>query len=92
VVTCDAAGRVTARYAVGTANMAYETPAATWHTVIVAVDGAAFLEVKQGPHDPATMSEFAAWASVEGDPAVAHFQQWLRTGSPGESLPDAKPA
>jgi len=94
VVTFDAAGRVTARYAVGegTANMAYETPAATWHTLIAAVGGAAFLEIKQGPYDPATMSEFAPWAPAEGDPAVAHFQHWLRTARPGESLPGAEPA
>ena len=94
VVTFDAAGRVTARYAVGegTPNMAYETPAATWHTVVAALDGAAFLEVKEGPYDPATMSEFAPWAPAEGDPAVAHFQQWLRTARPGESLPGAEPA
>jgi hypothetical protein len=71
--------------------MAYETPAATWHTLIAAVEGAAFLEIKEGPYDPATMSEFAPWAPAEGDPAVAHFQQWLRSARPGESPPDAEP-
>lgn len=89
VVTFDARGRVTARHAVGagTANMAYETAPATWHTVIAAVNGAAFLEIKQGPYDPATMSEFAAWAPAEGDPTVARFQEWLRTARPGDEAP-----
>lgn len=93
VLTFDEHGRVTARYAVGegTANMAYETPAATWHTLIAAANGAAFLEVKEGPYDPATMSEFAAWAPAEGDPAVARFQQWLRTAVGGDAAPRAEP-
>jgi cupin fold WbuC family metalloprotein len=94
VVTFDESGRVTARYAVGegTGTMAYETPPATWHTVIVAADSAAFLEVKEGPYDPATMSEFASWAPAESDSSVAHFLQWLRTASAGEALPRAEPA
>ena len=94
VVTFDESGRVTARYAVGegTATMAYETPPATWHTVIAALDGAAFLEIKEGPYDPATTSEFASWAPAEGDPSVAHFQQWLRTARAGEAPPRAEPA
>jgi cupin fold WbuC family metalloprotein len=93
VVTFDERGRVTARYAVGegTANMAYEAPPATWHTVIAAVNGAAFLEIKEGPYDPATSSEFAAWAPAEGDPAVAHFQDWLRTARPGDQAPRVEP-
>jgi cupin fold WbuC family metalloprotein len=93
VLTFDEGGRVTARYAVGegTAHMAYETPAATWHTLIVAANSAAFLEVKEGPYDPATMSEFAAWAPAEGDPAVAQFQRWLRTAVPGDAAPRAEP-
>lgn len=89
VVTFDERGRVAARYVVGagTANLAYETPPATWHTLIAGPHGAAFLEVKEGPYDPATMSEFAAWAPVEGAPSVAPFQQWLRTARPGDAAP-----
>jgi len=43
-----------------------------------------FLEVKQGPYDPATAVEFAPWAPPEGDPAVAQYQQWLRAARVGE--------
>jgi cupin fold WbuC family metalloprotein len=93
VVTFDERGRVTARYAVGegTANMAYEAPPATWHTVIATVNNAAFLEIKQGPYDPASSSEFAAWAPAEGAAAVAQFQHWLRTARPGDAAPRAEP-
>lgn len=94
IVTFDERGRVTARHEVGegTANMAYETPPATWHTVIAALNGTAFLEIKQGPYDPSTSSEFAAWAPAEGAAAVADFQHWLRTALPGEVAPRAEPA
>jgi cupin fold WbuC family metalloprotein len=94
IVTFDEHGRVSARHEVGegTANMAYETPPATWHTLIPAVNGTAFLEIKQGPYDPATTSEFATWAPAEGTPSVAHFQQWLRSARAGEAPPRAEPA
>ena len=93
VVSFDEHGRVTARHEVGegTANMAYETPPAAWHTVIAAVNGTAFLEIKQGPYDPSTSSEFAAWAPAEGTAPVADFQHWLRSALPGEAAPRAQP-
>lgn len=82
----DADGRVTARYALGagSGNIAYENAAGGWHTVLVHEDGTAFLEVKQGPYDPATASEFAAWAPAESDAAVARFLEWARHAAPGE--------
>jgi cupin fold WbuC family metalloprotein len=91
VMTFDAAGKVTGRYAVGhdTASMAYETPRGTWHTLMADTDGATFLEVKEGPYDPATASEFAAWAPPEGDPGAAGFLAWLRTAQPGDVAPAA---
>ena len=86
ILTFDEHGKVTARYSVGadTASMAYETPRATWHTLVADTDGAAFLEVKQGPYDPATASEFATWAPAEGDAGAAAFLEWLRTAQPGD--------
>lgn len=85
VLTFDAGGAVMARYAVGegTPNIGFETPQATWHTLIAAVDGAAFLEIKEGPYDPAVAAEFAPWAPAEGDAAVPDFLQWLRHAQPG---------
>jgi len=89
VLTFDERGRVTARYAVGegTDNIAYETPQATWHTVVPGPGGGAFLEIKEGPYDPATAVEFATWSPAEGDAAVSDFQVWLRVAQPGDAPP-----
>ncbi len=85
----DDARRITARYAfgAGAANIAYENGPEIWHTVVVKADATAFLEVKQGPYDPATASEFARWAPPEGDPGVAHFLEWARHAAPGDTVP-----
>lgn len=89
VVTFDERGQVLARYAVGegAADLAYETPAATWHTVLPGPSGGAFLEIKQGPYDPATAAEFASWSPAEGDEAVPRFLNWLRSARPGDTAP-----
>jgi cupin fold WbuC family metalloprotein len=89
LVTFDAQGRVTARCALGegAANLAYENAPGSWHTVIVQTDGTVFLEVKEGPYDPASASEFAAWAPAEGEPGVARFLDWARQAAPGDTAP-----
>jgi len=89
VLTFDDNGRVTARHSVGegTDCMAYETPQGTWHTLVPGATGGVFLEVKEGPYDPATTSEFAAWAPAEGERAVPAFLAWLRAAQPGDSPP-----
>ena len=89
VITFAADGCVLARYAVGdgTAGMAYETPQGTWHTLVPGTDGGAFLEIKQGPYDPATATQFAAWAPAEGAAGVSAFLAWLRRARPGETPP-----
>ena len=86
ILTFDEAGTLTARYPVGAGSpsLGYETPPGTWHTVLALEDGAAFLEVKEGPYDPATAAEFAPWAPAEGDVAVAAFSAWLRRARTGE--------
>jgi cupin fold WbuC family metalloprotein len=90
VLTFDEAGKVTARYAVGdgTSTMGFETPQATWHTLIAAGDGSAFLEIKEGPYDPTTATQFAPWAPAEGDPSVPEFLHWLRGAQPGSTAAD----
>lgn len=87
VLTFDAAGAVTGRYRVGanSANIAFETPVNIWHTLLAGSDGAAFLEIKQGPYDPATATQFASWAPAEGHESVPRFQQWLRAAQPGSA-------
>jgi cupin fold WbuC family metalloprotein len=89
VLTFDEHGTVLARYEIGegTASMAYETPQATWHTLTADTDGTAFFEVKQGPYDPATASEFASWAPAEGDPKAPEFLDWIKRARPGDKPP-----
>lgn len=89
VLTFDEAGRVTARYAIGegTGSLAYETPERTWHTLLPGAAGCAFLEIKEGPYDAATATEFAAWAPAEGDPAVPGFLAWLKSARAGHGPP-----
>ncbi len=91
IVVFDADGTITARSVVGagTPNVAFELPQETWHTLLPLTDGAAFVEVKQGPYDPATAAEFAAWAPEEGSPATPEFQRWLRTAPVGARAPQA---
>jgi cupin fold WbuC family metalloprotein len=89
VLTFDERGGVTARYGVGegTESLAYETPQGTWHTLVPGAAGGAFLEIKEGPYDAATATQFAAWAPAEGDAAVAKFRAWLRVAQPGDTPP-----
>jgi cupin fold WbuC family metalloprotein len=89
VLTFDGAGVVTARYRVGpgTGNLGFETPQGTWHTLLVTTEDALFLEVKEGPYDPATLSEFAPWAPAEGHESVPAFQRWLEQAQPGSVPP-----
>lgn len=85
LVTFDEAGHVLSRQAIGegTGHFAYETPSGTWHTLVPTGGPVAFLEVKQGPYEPATAVDFAPWAPAEGEASVGRFQQWLRTAQAG---------
>jgi len=85
ILTFDETGEVLARYAIGdgTGQFAYEAESGTWHTIVALSDECAFLEVKEGPYDPAVAVDFAPWAPPEGDSSVARFQQWLREASVG---------
>jgi cupin fold WbuC family metalloprotein len=89
VLTFGTGGEVLARYAVGdgTPSMAYETPQGTWHTLVPGPSGGAFLEIKEGPYDPATAADFAAWAPAEGHASVDSFLRWLRGAQPGDTPP-----
>jgi cupin fold WbuC family metalloprotein len=89
LITFDDSGAVTARHVVGgdADGFGFETPRATWHTLIARADGSSFLEVKEGPYDPASAVEFASWAPAEGEPSVSQFMQWLRTAQPGDPHP-----
>lgn len=89
VIAFDDRGTVTARYSIGegSPNVGFETPRGTWHTLVSQADGSLFFEVKEGPYDPATTSEFAAWSPPEGHAAVAAFLEWTRSATPGSTAP-----
>jgi cupin fold WbuC family metalloprotein len=89
LVLFDNGGHITARHVIGagTPNMAYELAEGTLHTLLPLTDGAAFVEVKEGPYDPATVSEFAPWAPEEGSPGIAHFQNWVSKAPVGSRVP-----
>lgn len=89
IVLFDNAGHITGRHVLGagTPNIAYELPEGTMHTLLPLTNGAAFLEVKEGPYDPATAAEFAPWAPEEGSPAIANFQAWINQAPVGSRAP-----
>ena len=89
VLLFDERGRVLARHAVGESagSLAYETAQGVWHTLVPGSAGCAFLEIKEGPYDPATAAQFAEWAPAEGDSAVPAFRSWLRHAQPGDLPP-----
>src|SRR5215471_11371490 len=84
VVTFDASGAIVARYAMGDGApyFGYETPPATWHTLVVHSASAVFFEVKEGPYDPATIVESASWAPADGDANAHAYFESLRTVKP----------
>jgi len=43
--------------------------------------------VKEGPYDPATAADFAAWAPAEGDAGVDVFRRWLHSAQAGDRFP-----
>lgn len=89
MVLFDDGGHVTGRHIIGegTANIAYELPEGTLHTLLPLTDGAAFLEVKEGPYDRSTAAEFAPWAPEEGSSNIAHFQSWVSKAPVGSRVP-----
>lgn len=85
----DDAGMVTSRrtVAAGSALTGLELPPGVWHSIVAAQQGAVFLEVKQGPFDPAQPRHFAAFAPTEQDEHAVDYLHWLRTANPGDASP-----
>jgi cupin fold WbuC family metalloprotein len=65
-------------------NLGVELPVATWHSYVCVSDAATFFEVKEGPYDPATSSEFASWAPAEGDAKAQAYLQWMAVARVGD--------
>ena len=85
VFTFDANGTITQRFRAGpdAPTKAFELPENVFHTYVPLTDEGIFLEVKAGPYDPHTASQFAAWAPEEGAEAAPVFAQKLLTTAIG---------
>jgi cupin fold WbuC family metalloprotein len=85
VLNFDDSGGILARYVVtaGGEHIGFESARSTWHTLLARTDGATFIEIKEGPYDPASAVEFASWAPPEGDARVPQFLEWLRSAAAG---------
>lgn len=85
LVLFDGSGALTERTALTPAQdtIAMELPAMTWHSYLCVSDSATFLEVKEGPYDPATSSEFAPWSPPEGDASADQCLQWMADAKVG---------
>jgi cupin fold WbuC family metalloprotein len=59
-------------------NKGFELPPNVWHTWIPTADDSIFIEIKEGPYDPATGVDFASWSPPEGDRGVVVFLQKMR--------------
>lgn len=64
--------------------LALELQPNTWHSYVPLSEHAAFFEIKEGPYDPARITQFAPWAPAEGDAAVAAYKAWLATAQTGQ--------
>jgi hypothetical protein len=86
-VLFDDAGRLTERVTMTPmfGTLAMELPQGQWHSYICVSDAATFFEVKEGPYDPATSSEFAPWSPPEGDAKAADYLEWMSVAKAGES-------
>lgn len=81
----DDAGQLTTRSTLtaGSALTGLELRPGAWHSIVAAPGGAVFLEVKQGPFDPAQPRHFAPFAPAEQDPEASAYLAWLSTAEPG---------
>lgn len=64
-------------------TMGLELPPDTWHSYVPLTTEASFFEVKEGPYDPARMTQFATWAPEEGGAQVPAYLDWMEKGELG---------
>lgn len=84
----DVDGTVTQRITLsaGASVPALEIGAGQYHSLVATAPGAVFIEIKQGPFDPAAPRYFADWAPEEHTAAAEPFYQWLLQAQPGQSF------
>ena len=85
VVLCfDDAGVVTGRTLLGAGCAVIELPADTWHAVLSLDRNGVIFEVKHGPYDAQTASEFAPWCAADAD--ANRLNAWYARAQIGDRL------
>jgi cupin fold WbuC family metalloprotein len=85
VVLCfDEGGAVISRTLLGEDCAVIELPAGTWHAVLSLDSGGVIFEVKHGPYDAQTASEFAPWCAADAD--AKQFNAWYALAQIGDRL------
>lgn len=85
VVLCfDDAGEVTSRTVLGEGCAVIEMPVDTWHAVLSLDSGGVIFEVKRGPYDAQTASEFAPWCAAAPD--AQQLNVWYAQAQVGARL------
>lgn len=85
VVLCfDDAGSVTSRTLLGEGCALLELPADTWHAVLSLDRNGVIFEVKHGPYDAQTASEFAPWCAEDAD--ANRLNAWYAQAQIGDRL------
>jgi cupin fold WbuC family metalloprotein len=85
VVLCfDNTGTVISRTLLGEDCAVVELPAGTWHAVLSLDSGGVIFEVKHGPYDPQTASDFAHWCAADAD--ARQLNVWYAQAQVGDRL------
>jgi len=84
----DGAVRERIRLEPNSSVIALELQPQTWHSYVPLSEHAAFFEIKEGPYDPARITQFAPWAPAEGEATVPAYQAWLASAQPGQRYAD----
>ena len=85
VVLCfDDAGTVTSRTVLGEGCAVIEMPVGTWHAVLSLDSGGVIFEVKHGPYDAQTASNFAPWCADDAD--AKQLNAWYAQARIGDRL------
>lgn len=85
IVLCfDDAGTVTSRTQLGEDTALIEMPENTWHAVLSLDAGGVIFEVKRGPYDAQTASEFAPWCAEDAD--AKRLNVWYAQAQVGDRL------
>lgn len=85
ILLFDDQGRVCARHELQEAGSlrGLEIPPGQWHS-LVAMQASILFELKEGPYNPLTDKDFAAWAPDESESSSKAVEAWYRRAATGQ--------